>query len=148
VAALRDGKIDAFFWSGAVPTSSIIDLAATPGLKMVLLPIEGETADRIMQANPSVFHKTAFARGDYAGLDKEVNAIAITAVLTAMESFPEARMHQILSAIFAGTQEISAVWKDATKLTPEKSIRQIAPDARPYLHPGAARFFKEKNALM
>jgi len=30
VAALKDGKIDAFFWSGAVPTSSIIDLATTP----------------------------------------------------------------------------------------------------------------------
>ncbi|MFH1019772.1 MAG: TAXI family TRAP transporter solute-binding subunit, partial [Pseudomonadota bacterium] len=35
VAALKDGKIDAFFWSGAVPTSSIIDLSTTPGLKMV-----------------------------------------------------------------------------------------------------------------
>ena len=44
VSALKDGKIDAFFWSGAVPTSSIIDLASTPGLKMVLLPVGGEIA--------------------------------------------------------------------------------------------------------
>src|SRR5512137_537700 len=41
VAALKDGKIQAMFWSGAVPTSSIIDLASTPGLKMVLVPVDG-----------------------------------------------------------------------------------------------------------
>ena len=115
VAALKDGKIDAFFWSGAVPTSSIIDLSSTPGLKMVLLPVGGEIADKIMKANPAVFHKTVFAKGGYSAVDKDVDAIAITAVLNAMESFPADKMYQILSAIFANTKEISAVWKEATQ---------------------------------
>jgi TRAP transporter TAXI family solute receptor len=147
VAALKDGKIDAFFWSGAVPTSSIIDLSSTPGLKMVLLPVGGEVADKIMKANPAVFHKTAFAKGSYSALDKDVEAIAITAVVDAMDTFPADRMYQILSAIFANTTEISAVWKDATKLTPAKSIAQMTPEAIKYLHPGAEKFFKEKGAL-
>jgi len=147
VAALKDGKIDAFFWSGAVPMSSIIDLATTPGSKMVLLPVGGEIADRIMRANPAVFHKTIFARGDYGGVDKDVDTIGITAVLTAMENFPADKMYQILGAIFGNLKEISAVWKDATKLTPEKSIAQMTPDAIQYLHPGAQKFFKEKGAL-
>jgi hypothetical protein len=147
VAALKDGKIDAFFWSGAVPTSSIIDLASTPGLKMVLLPVGGEIADRIMKANPAVFHKTVFAKNSYGGLDKDVEAIAITAVVNAMESFPADRMYQIVSAIFANTKEISAVWKEATQLTPAKSIAQMTPEAVKYLHPGAQKFFKEKGAL-
>ena len=147
VAALKDGKIDAFFWSGAVPTSSIIDLSSTPGLKMVLLPVGGEEADRIMKANPAVFHKTVFAKGGYSAVDKDVEAIAITAVVNAMESFPADKMYQILSAIFANTTEISAVWKDATKLTPAKSIAQMTPEAVKYLHPGAEKFFKEKGAL-
>jgi uncharacterized protein len=147
VAALKDGKIDAFFWSGAVPTSSIIDLATTPGLKMVLLPVGGETADKIMKANPAVFHKTVFAKGSYGGVDKDVEAIGITAVVNAMESFPADRMYQIVSAIFANTKEISAVWKEATQLTPAKSIAQLTPEAIQYLHPGAQKFFKEKGAL-
>jgi len=147
VAALKDGKIDAFFWSGAVPTSSIIDLASTPGLKMVLLPVGGEIGDKIMQANPAVFHKTVFAKGAYSGLDKDVETIAITAVLSAMEAFPADRMYQIVSAIFANTMEISAVWKEATKLTPERSIGQMSPETVKYLHPGAEKFFKEKRAL-
>jgi uncharacterized protein len=147
VGALKDGKIDAFFWSGAVPTSSIIDLATTPGLKMVLLPVGGEIADKIMKANPAVFHKTIFAKGAYSDVDKDVDAIAITAVLNAMESFPADKMYQILGAIFANTKEISAVWKEATQLTPAKSITQMTPEAIKYLHPGAQKFFKEKGAL-
>ncbi|MFL6651635.1 MAG: TAXI family TRAP transporter solute-binding subunit, partial [Sulfurifustaceae bacterium] len=35
--ALKDGKIDAFFWSGGVPTAGITDLAATPGVKIRIL---------------------------------------------------------------------------------------------------------------
>jgi len=147
VAALKDGKIDAFFWSGAVPTSSIIDLANTPGLTMVLLPVGGEIAEKIMKANPAVFHKTVFAKGDYAGIDKDVETIAITAVLDAMESFPADKLYQILAAVFANTKDISAVWKGALRLTPEKSITQMTPDAVKFLHPGAQRFFKEQGAL-
>lgn len=147
VAALKDGKIDAFFWSGAVPTSSIIDLSSTPGLKMVLLPVAGADADKIMKANPAVFHKTAFHKGEYSALDADVETIAITAVLNAMDTFPAETLYQIVSAIFANTKDLSAVWKDATALTPAKSIAQMTPDAIQYLHPGALRFFKEKGVL-
>jgi TRAP transporter TAXI family solute receptor len=147
VAALRDGKIDAFFWSGAVPTSAIIDLASTPGMKMVILPIAGETADKIMKANPAVFHKTKFAKTDYSGLDRDVDTLGITAVLNAMESFPEEKMYQIVKAVFSNTTELSAVWKDATKLTPERSIQQLSPESVALLHPGAKKFFQEKGAL-
>jgi TRAP transporter TAXI family solute receptor len=147
VAALKDGKIQAFFWSGAVPTSSITDLASTPGLKMVLLPVGGEIAGKITKANPEVFHKTVFAKGCYAGVDSDIDAIAITAVLTAMDTFPQDRLYQIVGAIFSSQMELSAVWKDATKLTPARAVNQETPDSLRYLHPGAQKFFKEKGVL-
>lgn len=124
VSALKDGKIQAFFWSGAVPTSSIIDLAVTPGQKMVLLPVEGEVRDNIMKANPGVFHPTAFKKDAYSGLEADVPAIAITAVLAAMDNFPEDRMYQIVKKIFSSTQDISAAWKGALKMTPETATGQ------------------------
>ena len=147
VAALKDGKIDAFFWSGAIPTSSIIDLSSTPGLKMVLLPVAGETAAKIMKENPGVFHPTAFEKGSYSAVDKDIPAIAITAVLVAMDTFPQDKMYEIVSSIFSSTAELSAVWKDATKLVPERSVKQVTPDAVKYLHAGSQKFFKEKGAL-
>jgi uncharacterized protein len=147
VAALKDGKIDAFFWSGAIPTSSIIDMASTPGVKMVLLPIGGETADKIMKGNPGVFHKMVFPKGCYTGVDNDIDALGITAVLQAMDSFPAERLYQILKAIFDNKVELAAVWKGATALTPAKAVGQVTPDALKYLHPGAQKFFKEKGAL-
>ena len=147
VSALKDGKIDAFFWSGAVPTSSIIDLASTPGLKMVLLPVAGETAERIMKGNPGVFHKTVFAKGSYSDVEKNIDAIGITAVLQAMDTFPADRLYQIVKAIFDNKAELAAVWKGATKMTPASAVGQVTPDALKYLHPGAQKFFKEKGAL-
>ena len=38
VDALKDGKIDAFFWSGGLPTASILDLASSIGITARLLP--------------------------------------------------------------------------------------------------------------
>ncbi len=147
VAALKDGKLDAFFWSGAVPTSSIIDLASAPGLKMVLLPISGDTAAKIMQANPGVFHKSKFAKGVYSSVDADVETLAITAVLNALDSFPADRVYQIISTVFDKKAEIAAVWKDAAKLTPEGSMAQLGPEAQKYMHSGAAKYFKEKGAI-
>ncbi len=147
VAALKDGKIDAFFWSGAVPTASIIDMASTPGTKMVLLPVGGETAEKIMKGNPGVFHKTVFAKGSYAGVDSDIEALGITAVLQAMDTFPAERLYQIVKAIFDNKAELAAVWKGATKMTPASAVGQVTPDALKYLHPGAQKFFKEKGAL-
>jgi uncharacterized protein len=147
VAALKDGKIHAFFWSGAVPTSSIIDLASTPGLKLVLLPVDGEVREKITKANPGVFHPTVFRKEAYSGLAADVPAIAITAVLTCMDSFPEDRLYDIVKTIFASTNEISAVWKDATKMTPETAVQQVTPESLDFLHPGARKYFKEKGVL-
>ena len=147
VAALKDGKIEAFFWSGAVPTSSIIDLASTPGLKMVLLPISGDVADKITKANPGVFHKSKFAKGSYNGVDADVEVLAITAVLNTMESFPADRLYQIVSQIFDKKAEIAAVWKNAAQLTPESSMAQLGPEAQKYMHSGSTKYFKEKGAM-
>ena len=147
VAALKDGKIDAFFWSGAIPTGSIIDMASTPGTKMVLLPVAGEAADRIMKGNPGVFHKMVFPKGCYSGVERDIEALGITAVLQAMDTFPAERLYQILKAIFDNKAELSAVWKGATDLTPAMAVGQVTPAALKYLHPGAQKFFKEKGAL-
>jgi hypothetical protein len=120
-------------------------MASTPGAKMVLLPIGGETADRIMKANPGVFHKTVFQKGSYSGVDRDIDAIAITAVLQAMDTFPADRLYQILNAVFDNKAELAAVWKGANALTPLKAVGLVTPDALKYLHPGARKFFKEQG---
>ncbi len=146
-SAMKDGKLDAFFWSGAVPTSSIVDLATTPGFKMKLIPISGEIADKIIQSYPAVFHKTKIPKGAYPGLEEDVETIAITAVLAVMDSFPADRLYEIAKAIFDHRDELAAAWKKATQLTPEMAYMQAGGEARRYIHPGAERFFREMGVI-
>lgn len=146
-AAMKDGKLDAFFWSGAVPTSSIVDLATTPGFKIKFVPITGEVADKIIAKYPAVFHKTKIPKGAYPGLDEDVETIAITAVLAVMDSFPADRLYEITKAIFDHKDELAAAWKKATQLTPELAYMQAGEEARKYLHPGAERFFREMGVV-
>ena len=40
---MKDRKIDAFFWSGGLPTAAITDLAATPGTKIRILDVADAT---------------------------------------------------------------------------------------------------------
>jgi TRAP transporter TAXI family solute receptor len=147
VGALKDSKIDAFFWSGSAPTSSLIDLASTPGLKMVLLPIAGDDAAKITGANPGVFHKVTIPKGTYSGVDADIETLSTATVLAAMDTFPADRLEQIVGAIFDNKAEIAAVWKGAANLTPESSMSALSADLRPYLHPGAEKYFKAKGAL-
>jgi uncharacterized protein len=46
VNAIKDRKIDAFFWVGGLPTAAVTDLGATPGVKMKLID-HGDVVDRM-----------------------------------------------------------------------------------------------------
>ncbi|MEN6487063.1 MAG: TAXI family TRAP transporter solute-binding subunit [Syntrophobacteraceae bacterium] len=147
VDALKDGKIAAAFWSGAVPTSSIIDLAATPGLKMVIIPIAGADAEKIMKANPLVFHKSLINKGSYQGLGVDVDTLGTATVLATMESLPADQVEKIIAIIFDSKPEISAIWKGINDLTPTNSLTQVSEDIFKFLHPGAKKYFKANTKL-
>ena len=46
--ALKDRKIDAFFWVGGLPSAAVTDLAATPGIKIKLLSL-GDAVPKIRE---------------------------------------------------------------------------------------------------
>ena len=147
VDALKDGKIGAAFWSGAVPTSSIIDLASTPGLTMVIIPIDGAEAEKIMKGNPYVFNKSLIKKDSYRGMTADIWTLGTATVLATMDSFPAERVEKIIAVIFDSKPEISAIWKGMTDLTPASSLGQIGKDMYKFLHPGALKYFKAKGVI-
>src|SRR5207237_4318035 len=46
VNAIKDNKIDAFFWVGGLPTAAVTDLGATPGVKIKLID-HSEVVDKL-----------------------------------------------------------------------------------------------------
>jgi len=144
VAALKAGSLDAFFWSGAVPTATLTDLAKSSDGKMLLLPIDAATADAILQKTPGLFHRAAIPAQTYPGVAQAVDTLAISAVLGVRADMPDEQARQILDTIFNHRADLVPAWAQAADLTPEKSIAVPAADTLPYLHPAASAFFPKR----
>src|SRR5213594_658216 len=65
-SAIKDRKIDAFFWVGGVPTAAVTDLAATPGVKMKLID-HAEVADAMNKKYGPLYAKGVIPAGAYSG---------------------------------------------------------------------------------
>ncbi len=140
--ALKDGKLDAFFWSGGVPTPAIQDLAATPGLTMTLLAQDDLLL--MMQRDYGDLYRLAMIPGGvYRGLDREVASIGVTNLLVASSSLDDELVYKITKAMFEGKDGLVAGHPEARHLAPPSSI-----EASPApFHPGALRYYKETGAI-
>src|SRR5581483_2668332 len=70
VNAIKDRKIDAFFWVGGLPTAAVTDLAATPGVKMKLID-HGDLADKMNAKYGKLYTASKIKAGSYPGYDKD-----------------------------------------------------------------------------
>src|ERR1700716_2424848 len=74
VNAIKDRKIDAFFWVGGIPTAAVTDLAATPGMKMKMID-HSEVVAKMNAKHGNIYDASTIKTGAYPGMDKD-NAIA------------------------------------------------------------------------
>src|SRR5215213_2990 len=68
--ALKDRKIDAFFWVGGLPTAAVTDLGATPGIKMNLID-HGDPAEKMNAKYGKLYAPSKIKAGSYPGYDKD-----------------------------------------------------------------------------
>ena len=138
--AMKDGKIDAYFWDGGVPTSSVMDLAASPGFKMALIAHEDLIAPMTAKYGP-VYYKSIIPKGVYTGVDYDTPVCGVANILICHETMDEALAYQITRMIFERQAELIAIHKEASNFNLEIGASN---KALPY-HKGAARFFGEKG---
>ena len=139
-AAVKDGKIDAYFWSGGLPTAAVTDLGATPNVGLKLIPNAEFTAPLAEQYG--AFYGTAtIPGGTYVGQDEAVDVVVVPNVLVVNEDFDEQLAHDILAAIFEHKADLEAAHPAATELTLETAVQN---SPIPY-HPGAIRFYEEQG---
>src|SRR5437762_7214060 len=70
VNAIKDRKIDAFFWVGGLPTAGVTDLAATPGVKMKLVD-HSEVVAKMNAKYGTLYVTDVIPAKTYPGQDKE-----------------------------------------------------------------------------
>ncbi len=137
--AIRDGDIDAGFWSVGPPTSSIMNLATTRDIRLVGLTDE-EIANA-KQAEP-VFAAYKLKAGLYEGMDEAVQSIGIPNVLAVSSEMDEELAYQITKVLFEQTDELIAIHPAANDTTVEFSVESTPIG----FHPGALRYYEEVGA--
>ncbi|MBE0462837.1 MAG: TAXI family TRAP transporter solute-binding subunit [Halomonadaceae bacterium] len=136
--AIRDGDIDAGFWSVGPPTSSILNLAATRDIRLIGLSDE-EIANA--QEEEAVFAPYELAAGMYDGMDEAVETIGIPNVLVVNADMDEELAYQLTQLLFENTDELIAVHPAANDTTVEFTMKSTPVP----LHPGAIRYFEEMD---
>ncbi len=138
--ALKDRKIDAYFWTGGIPTSSVTDLAATPGIKIKLLD-HAEAVDKMIAKYGPIYYKNICPAKTYPHVDYDVVTVTAGNFLTCLEKMDEQLVYRIVKVLFEHKSELEAGHKVAKQLTLESAVL-----GAPYpFHPGAIKFYKEKG---
>src|SRR3982074_2545628 len=70
VNAIKDRKIDAFFWVGGIPTAAVTDLANTPGTKLKLID-HSETVAAMNKKYGNLYVEDVIPKSMYKGMDTD-----------------------------------------------------------------------------
>jgi TRAP transporter TAXI family solute receptor len=141
--ALKDRKIDAFIWDGGLPTAAVLDLAATPGAKITMIPHGDAVAKMVAKYGPLYFVGRV-PKGIYKGIDEEVVVAAATNLLAVHEKMDENLAYEITRVALEHTADLVAVHKAASAI----SLKNAVVGSPIPFHPGALRYFKEKGVKL
>lgn len=138
--ALKDRKIDAYFWDGGVPTASVTDVGATPGIKIKLIGHE-DAISKMREKYGPLYVKGTIPAKSYPGQDTDVAIAVVWNILICNENMKGDIAYDILKTLFDRKPELVNVHREAKWLS---LVPQGAGSPIPY-HPGAIRYFTEKG---
>jgi uncharacterized protein len=139
---LKDGALDAFFFTGGSPAGAIAELASS-GAGIELLPIDGPQADAIRKTD-SFFAADLIADGTYKGVPA-TKTLAVGAQWVTSDKADANAVYEIVKALYsdAGQKAMGAGHAKGKFITKENAVKGVG---IPF-HPGAERFYKEAGLL-
>jgi TRAP transporter TAXI family solute receptor len=139
--AYKDGKIDAFFWSGGLPTSSVTDLGATPNLSYKLLDTSAYV-DAMREQFGNFYTVDTIPAGTYPGQDEDIQTVVVPNLLVVRADMDDQLAYDIVKTMFENKDKLVQVHSAAENLNLDTAM---SAEALPY-HPGAMRYFEEQGA--
>lgn len=144
VNAIKDRKIDAFFWVGGLPTAAVTDLAATPGVKIKLVD-HAYLVPKMNQKYGNLYVQDVIPKSTYAGMAADNHQATVMNILVANENLPEQVAYNVVKTLFEKRDDLIAVHKEAANFKLENQKEAATPVP---FHPGALKYFKEKGVKL
>ena len=139
---MKDGSLDAFFFTGGAPAGAIAELASS-GSGIELLPIDGPQAQGLRMASP-FFANDSIPAETYKGV-AAVNTLAVGAQWVTSDKADAETVYQITKGLYSeATQKaLQAGHAKGKLITLQNAVQGVG---IPF-HPGAERFYKEAGVL-
>jgi TRAP transporter TAXI family solute receptor len=142
--AIKDRKLDAFFWVGGIPTSAVTDLGATPGLKLKLVD-HADVVDAMNKKYGPLYVRDTIPAKSYPGQEQPNQVATVWNIIIARADMPDQVAYNIVKTIFDKRDELILVHKEAQNFDLRHQSKAAA--SIPY-HPGAAKYFAEKGVKL
>jgi TRAP transporter TAXI family solute receptor len=139
--AMKDGKLDGYFFAGGPPVAAITDLAASQGIKIKLIDHDFTVPKIVAKYGPLYTQSTVPAKS-YPGQDTDSKVLAIWNAIVVGDQMADDTANTIVKTIWESRDDLVATHKAALEMTPE--IQKLSYTPTPY-HPAALRYFAEKG---
>jgi TRAP transporter TAXI family solute receptor len=133
---LAQRTLDAAFVTAAYPADSITDALASGGS---LLPIDGRPVDRLQTDYP-FFRLISIPKGTYPFQNEPIRTIGLENLLVCRSDLPDDLVYDLTSGLFDAVSRLSAQPRVLRQLNLEQAPATPIP-----LHPGAARYYRERG---
>ena len=140
--SLKDSKIDAFFFSGGVPTAAVQDLSHSPGISVRLIPTS-EFVQSLQREHGDLYFPLTIAASAYPGVTSPIQVVGVANLLVVNTAMPEQLAYDITRVLFEKQPELAAIHPEARNL----SLQGATQGSPVKFHPGAIRYYREKGAM-
>ncbi len=144
VNAIKDRKIDAFFWVGGLPTAAVTDLGATPGVKIKLID-HSDVVDKMNAKYGKLYVTDVIPTKTYPGQDADNKIATVWNILVSNDKMADDVAYAVVKIIFDKKADLVAVHKEAENF--DYKFQKTASSPIPW-HPGALKYFAEKGVKM
>ena len=139
--ALKDRKIDAFLFVAGLPTAAITDVAASPGVKMILIDHDHVVAKVAAKYGPA-YATAVIPKGTYPNQDKDSRVASVWNIMAVRDDFSPDLAYKLTQTMLEKREDLARVHKEALniKVENQKTLNVGIP-----WHPAALKYFAEKG---
>jgi uncharacterized protein len=137
---MKNRAIDVTLISSGLPNPGVLDIATSQ--EIVVVPIEGELL-KILDKETPFFVASVIPKGTYKGQDHDVSSVGIPNFLIASAAMDEKTAYEITKAMFENLPRLVQAHAAAKGIRLDQATKGLPVP----LHPGAAKYYREKGLI-
>lgn len=134
----KDNQIDAGFVVAGFPTASVMDLALTKDI--TLMDFSDDFLKALAKAHP-YFVPSIIPANTYSKMGKDIKTPAVMAILVTHDKMADDVVYKFTKALFDNIDTVHASHAKGKEINLKTALDGLTVP----LHPGAAKYFKEKG---